>query len=227
MRIPAVGGRERSIYNTIPTAGRNGVKPVPATLRLESDALATQGQIQFFIKQNDGNFTQHITERRLQITDTFTCTEIGLFLLKVTTAGATQSGVLRTYPNSIEFSGGSGAEVAAMRGIYNGFLNITIDGVNYLPQSWDMFRHLYVPTAQNAVLTAASGTNNAYVAEGYDNSQKGFYPVTPNIVFKGSSNNLISINLPTSLAMAGTTSTNYAVLMMRGFLQQSSTNVVG
>lgn len=224
-KVQAFGGRDRSIYNAIPTANRNGVKPVPATLRLESDALGTAGAINFYIKQNDGNFTQHITEKRLNITDTFTCTEIGLFIIKVATAGQTQSAVLRSYVNSIEFSGSG--EAAALRGIYNGFLNITIDGVNYLPQSWDMMRHLYVPTAQNAVLTAASGTNNAYVAEGWDSPAKGYYPVTPNITFKGSSNNLISINLPTSLAMAGTGSTNYAVLMMRGFLQQSSTNVVG
>lgn len=222
--IPTSGGRSRSIYENAVRRFGNSKGPVtPAYLRLESAALGTQSSVAFNLLKNEGG-TPNQTEKRLAITDNFLATSIGFYLLKVTTAGTNYGDVLNSWPNSIEYSASN--EATNLLNLYNGALQITINGEVEL-DSWDLMRHYRVPTAQKSVLTAASGTNNAYVESGWDTADYGMYPLTPQILLRGSSKNIIQINCPASAAMAGSSSTNYAVIVFRGFLMQNASNVVG
>jgi len=221
--FPAVSGRNRNIYERIPK--KPGVVRTQSTLRLESDALGTQSSVDFNLIKGSGNYTQHETEKRLSITDNFIVTEIGFYILKVTTAGTNRGDTLRTFPNAVQFSGSN--EATNLMNLYNGYLGITIDGKQILAGQWDLMRHYRVGSAQKGVLTAASGTGNAWDQSTWDTASYGMFPVTPTITFYGSSNNLITLNLPAAVNMAGTSSTNYAVLLFRGYLDQSASNVVG
>lgn len=220
MKNFAVAGRSRSIFDSIPK--KQGVVRTQSYLRLESAALGTQGTVDFNLLTNQG--TVNTTEKRLAITDNFIITEVGFFIYKVASGSTSQVNTLNTFPNSLVYTGSG--EAANLMNLYNGSLFINIDGRTIL-ESWDLMRHYRVGNAQKTVLTAASGTGNAWDASTWDSASYGYFPVTPQITLFGSSKNVIRLNLPASVAMAGTSSSNYATLVLRGFLDQSASNVVG
>lgn len=223
MKIQASSGRSRAIYEHLNgKEKKSGVIITPGFLRLESAVLASQSSIDFALLSTQGVMNE--TEQRLSITDNFVASEIGFFILKVAAPGVNRGDVLRTNNNATIFS--KAGEAAAMMNLYNGKLGITINSKTII-QNWDLMRHYRVGTAQKGVLTAASGTNNAYDQSQWDTASYGMYPLTPTVELRGSSNNKLTITLPASIDMSGTASVNYAVLYMRGFLKQNASNVVG
>lgn len=212
--------RTRATYNDIAEPGKVSTQ---SFLRLESTALGTQNQITFNVLRNDG--TQNTTERRLALTDSFVVTDIGVFLLKVASGSTNAKNRLQTFPNSVLFSGSGEAD--NLNNIYQGFINIKIDGRVYL-DSLDVMRFYRAGEAQNGVglstYDATNNANNKFVANQWDNGSYGFFPLTPTIQLSGARKNEISIQCPESLNMIGTSSTNYCVMILRGFLQQNQAN---
>ena len=171
-----------------------------------------------------GTSSVRITETRLAPTDNFLATEVGFYIYKTASAGATGTKiVLNTFPNSLVYTGSG--EAANLQSLYNSKLSVKINGTQIV-ENWDLLRHYRVGNAQKSVLTAASGTGNAWDASTWDSASYGFFPLTPQVTFKGQSKNEVSVSLPESIALAGTSSDNIAVLIFRGLLIQNGSVTV-
>jgi hypothetical protein len=217
----ASGGNLRNVFNGIKqdyaVKEKSKGKPAPTItysyLRSEV-ALGTTGSVAFPILTQDGTAT--VNERRLNISDDFVVTSLGLFIYKIASGAAVGNGILYTFPNSLVFSGSS--EAANLQSIYNGSINVTVNRNEIIP-ALDCMQFYEVGTAQQSVLTAATGTGNSYLANQYS-KEAGFAEVIPTFKLSGSAVNQVTLNLPASAALAGTSSTNYVALVARGFLIQ-------
>lgn len=217
--IPAYSGRSRALYEA--AAGkygkRGGVVITQSYLSLWSAALSTQGSISFAMGTNQtaaGATSIGAQEKRLSLNDYFLATEIGFFTARQTTKAR-----LDTFPNSLIYS--KSGEADNFQSIYNGSMNVKVNGKDILA-SWDMLRHYRVANAQKSVLTAASGTGNAWDASTWDSVNFGFAPLSPAIEFQGQGKNEITVNLPASVDLTPTSGSNYAVIILRGLLIQNA-----
>jgi hypothetical protein len=179
--------------------------------------LSSSSDIIFPVLQNQG--AQVSTERRLAINDAFLIYDLSIMIKKVPTGGAQGGVMLNTWPNPLTYTGGAGAEALAMNGIYNGFLTIRQNSTVFI-DSLDVLRYLRIGAAQKGVdLGAGTGASpNIYLADNYNSANYPFMPLTPGILLDGSKKNEIRIQLPDSVDMSGTSSTNYAVCFCRGLL---------
>lgn len=228
------GNRSRDIYTSIKTAytskygsaKQSGIVITQGYLRSMSAALsATQGGVTFGILVNDissGATAIDASEQRLNLVDNFLATEIRVSLLKVATGDTASISTISTFPNALVFA--KAGEAKALMNVYNGKLSVVINGETII-DSWDVMRHYRVGNAQKLVLTAATGTGNAWEASTYDNASYGFYPVTPQIELRGNGKNKITLALPVGGDLTGTSSSNYVVLEMRGLLIQNGSTI--
>jgi hypothetical protein len=120
--------------------------------------------------------------------------------------------VPNTYVNSILYSGVG--EAANLQNLYNGALQFKINN-NVVFPAIDTRRFYRVPTTQKGVGPAVIAN-----ADGYDATFYSYFGLTPNMEISGANTNEFSISLPASLALAGTTSTNFAILYFAGWLVQ-------
>jgi len=198
-------------------AGKPGVVISQGFLRLESAILGVQNSIGFAVLKNEmaPNATQvNDTELRLDLTDNFIVTEMGLFIVKTAISGKLGGVELNTFVNSVLFPG---AEATGMEQIYNANVNLQVNGETIIDK-WDTFRHKRVGQAQKGVAGAVSNQ--------WDNASYGFYPVTPQFSLNGNAKNQLVINLPESAVMTGAPGTfNYAVLVVRGLKIQNGSNI--
>lgn len=208
----------RNAFKDVNARKPKGSRVFEGFLRLETADLATQKQLTFYISKDSAAQTATETEVRLAKTDSFVATSVGFGLIKTTTATQTRSAALHTFPDSLVFTGSS--EAALLNQIYNGFLTISIDGVVNVP-AFPTIKFLRVGQAQEAVLTAASGTGNAFVRSQWDANTFPYYPLASYLTFNGASNVEININCPASISMAGTSSQNKGVLLFFGLLIQN------
>lgn len=191
-------------------------------LRLEASIQGTQGSVAFTVASNAG-VAPNVTERRLDLSDMFTVTHWGLFLMKAgTTTTATQAQIsqaqLYTTPNPLVFTGAG--EAAALECITsNSNLTVTIDRNQIVP-AFDTLRFRRAGLAQKLVGTTTGGTPAQF--DSWDGPNYGFAEVDPQFTISGSGNNNITLNLATSTATSGTSSQNFVVLIMRGVLWQNS-----
>jgi len=187
------------------------VRPCQSYLRTELALTTTDNVYNFNLLVNENNPAPFNTEKRLALQNSFVASEMGIFVASPASTADTNFPLL-TYPNTQEFG-----TPAAMFGLYNGALNITINNVRYM-DGWDLWRHYYRPqTQQTAALGAGSpGDQN-------DGSIDGWYPLEPNVVFVGSKDNRIQITLP--VALTAIDANSRVILMFRGILAQNSTSV--
>lgn len=205
------------VYEKIKAAG---LVQTPSYLRLEQSIQGTFNQINFQVLVNEGS--PNNTERRLQITDLFTITGMSVMIFKAgTTTTATQAQIaaaqLRTWPNPLVFTGA--AEAEALMSIYNGYLTVEVNSKRYI-DSIDCERFRRIGTSQFGV--GSSATDNEPVqADEKPVIDWGFGKMVPTITLSGAGKNLISINLPVSTALGGTSSQNFCVCYLRGLLTQN------
>lgn len=213
---PVMGNSNRAVFDAMRAEyAKKGQTPVITASYLRSEViLGTTSTVRFPILTQDSS--PNVNERRLNVADAFQVTSLGIFIYKIATGANISSGILNTFPNPLVYTGSG--EAANLQGIYNGSLNVTIDRKEIIP-AIDCLNFYNVGIAQQAVLTAASGTGNAYQASQYTNDF-GFYTVTPTFKMSGNLVNEITLNLPESVNLAGTSSTNRVVLITRGFLIQ-------
>jgi hypothetical protein len=173
----------------------------------------TSYQIPILVNSQQGN--NFVTNNFLALQDAFVVSKIGIFV-SAPAASTTTAFPLYTYPSSSIFSTSGAA--AALYNLYNGKMSVTVNNKQIVP-SWDVYKHLYVPQTQ--ALAASTATtideNNA--------SEYGYYPVEPNIVFVGSKNNVITIDLPAAIGTLQASTAPRIVVIFSGLLAQNCTPV--
>ena len=169
----------------------------------------TSYQIPILINTQQGN--AYTTNNLLNLQDAFVVSSIGIFV-SIPAASTTTAFPLYTYPNATAFST-SGASTA-LYNLYNGRMSVTVNNKQIVP-SWDLYRHLYVPqTQQGAASTATTIDQN-------DATEFGYYPCEPNLVFVGSKNNVVTLDLPAAIGTLQASVTPRIVVIFRGILAQN------
>jgi hypothetical protein len=163
--------------------------------------------------QNGASFA---TENRLNLQDAFVVSNIGVFV-SIPAASTTTAFQYYTYPNAQAFTTSGAA--AALYNLYNGYLQVSINNRTIVP-SWDLYKHLFVPQTQQATST---GTNTAI--DQNDGSEFGYYPMEPNVVFVGSKNNQVSLNLPSAIGTLQASTAPRIIVIFKGILAQNVTPV--
>ena len=200
-------------------------------LRLAANVQATAlNSVTWNVLSNQG--TVRATEVRLDITDMFTVTHWGLYLVKSgTTTTSTDAELATTHlftnPNSLTFSGTG--ESGNLMNVYNGFMSVTVDR-NKIIDKYDAMRYYRVGTAQKgvnqaAIASPAAGTSNSYVDDSWDNVSYGMANCDPNVTLNGVGDNNITLTLPSSVNLSGTASTNFVFLIMRGIRWQNASKL--
>lgn len=227
----ATGLRARDIYSSIKEkyavryGKSSGIVITQSYLRLQSAALTTQSSIQFGVLVNElapNTSTVDPSEKRLALVDNFLITEMRISLLKVATGDTASISPLFQFPNEYVFSGSG--EAKNLESIYNSSFSLLINGETIL-DSWDTRRHYRVGTAQQGLAVSTAASNNTYQADNCDSASYGFFPVTPQIELRGNAKNKLTINLPVSVNLAGTSSSNYVVCELRGLLVQNGSAI--
>jgi hypothetical protein len=223
-RAQAIQQEKAALY------ARNGVITTPGYLRLEISLTGATNVIKFQVRDAQGG-GQHVTERRLKVSDSFTVMGGSFYIGKagvtgpatIPTNGQYGAMSLHTFPNPQVFTGGTAA--ANLVSIYNGFLSVRVDSTVFI-DSMPMLNFYRVATSQQGVGSTAA--NNLPVqADEWPLSMYGRNEWTPTIELNGLANTEIDINLPTSVALqagAATYETN-AVLYLTGFLNQGGASV--
>ena len=199
--------------------------PTQGFLRLETSLQSTSASFTFNVLQNVG--TPNDTEVRLKQTDMFTITHVGLYLMKAgssTTATQAQiaQAVLYSNPNPLVFTGLG--EAAALNAVtVNGKLQFTVDRKQIIP-AWDNLRHYRVATSQKGVGSSAV-SNQPIQLDGWETNNYGMAPFDPQLTISGAGQNEITLNLPNSTNCGGTSSQNFAVLILRGILWQGASKM--
>ena len=162
-----------------------------------------------------GATTNFPTNNLLNLQDAFVVSSIGVFVA-IPAASTTTAFPLYTYPNATAISTVGAA--AALYNLYNGKMSITVNNRQIVP-AWDLYRHLYVPqTQQGAASTASTIDQN-------DATEFGFYPCEPNLVFVGSKNNVVTLDLPAAIGTLQASTAPRIVVIFRGILAQNVTPV--
>ena len=214
--------RSRGIYNSLQRKYKAGTIITPGYLRLDQSIQGTFTSVTFNVLVNQG--TANNTERRLNITDVFEMTHIGVYLMKAgSTTAATQAEIgaakLRSNNNALVFTGAN--EATALENFYNGTLRVVINSVVYL-EAMDCRRFYRVETAQKGVGPAVITTDDGWPSPNYGMSE-----LTPNIALNGGGKNDITVTFPNSAAVGGTNSQNFLVFYTRGFLCQNASKLNG
>lgn len=118
--------------------------------------------------------------------------------------------------------------------IYNGSISVAIERTVII-DAYDMLRFKRVPITQQQVnqgaavapLAGTIGGNAGGMADSWESDSNGFSPVDPQFTMSGAGDNNITISLPSSLSLAGTLSTNFVFLQMRGIRWQNASKLNG
>jgi len=179
-------------------------------LRLEVDLSTTKTLYQFPVLVNDNTSgSVKNTENRLNLQDAFYASSMGLFFA-VPASSTASNFQLISYPNTTVFAAANTA--TSLLNWYNSSMSLTINNRQVIP-SYDLFRHYWAGQTQQT----ASLTDEKY------GSDTAFSPVEPGIVFVGSKQNTLQVELPTAMAAVETNSR--AILIFRGHLAQNVTPV--
>jgi hypothetical protein len=181
----------------------------PGFLRVEQAISNGKPRYQFAVTKDSNSDT--VTEVKLDRNDKFLVSHVGIFLMKRLST-LTGIEVLQTYPNVVAIPDDSTNFLCAhLEAFYNGFFGIQVGQTVYI-EKMDTRRFRSVEEAiESATITKSSARENS-----------GFVQLTPQFELDGDGKTLISIEAPihASAKVANTVSntTNYLVLMFRGFL---------
>ena len=212
-KISPATNAPRAIFNDI-AQQFPGKIVTQSYLRFEKE-LTTQSDVVFSVLLNQG--AQNPTERRLSINDAFVIYDLSVMIYKLPDGEANGSQLLNTWANPLIYS--KAGEDKALNNIYNSFLSIRKNSTVYI-DSLDVLRYLRIGAAQKGVdLGGGTGISpDIYLADSYNSANYPFQALTPGILLDGMAKNEITLRLPDSVDMTGTTSKNYAVCYCRGLL---------
>jgi hypothetical protein len=207
-----VNGRydQGDVYNRVKRAG---VITTQSYLRFEKSIQGTFNSISFDVLTNQG--AASTTERRLQLTDTFTITQLAIFIYKAgTTTTVTNSdkakALLYANPNPNVFTQ---TVTDSLYNVYNGYMQLRVN-TEVLIDSLDIMQFYRVHTTQNGAVANATEEWNAI--------NNGFKKIVPTITLNGAAKNEINLFFPESINLGGSAESNYVVCYCRGFLNQNA-----
>jgi hypothetical protein len=207
-----VNGRydQGDVYNRVKRAG---VITTQSYLRFEKSIQGTFNSISFDVLTNQG--AASTTERRLQLTDTFTITQLAIFIYQAgTTTTVTNQdkakALLYANPNPNVFVQST---ADSLYNVYNGYMQLRVN-TEVLIDSLDIMQFYRVHTTQNGAVTNATEEWNAI--------NNGFKKIVPTITLNGAAKNEINLFFPESIDLTGDEKSNYIVCYCRGFLNQNA-----
>lgn len=207
-----VNGRydQGDVYNRVKRAG---VITTQSYLRFEKSIQGTFNSISFDVLTNQG--AASTTERRLQLTDTFTITQLAIFIYQAgTTTTVTNQdkakALLYANPNPNVFVQST---ADSLYNVYNGYMQLRVN-TEVLIDSLDIMQFYRVHTTQNGAVANASEEWNAI--------NNGFKKIVPTITLNGAAKNEINLFFPESIDLTGDEKSNYIVCYCRGFLNQNA-----
>jgi hypothetical protein len=222
----ALINRKRALYD------KHGVVTTQGFIRAETLLQAGQSTIPFYVNQNQASQQQQTaTEHRLTQNDTFTITNIAIYISKLGTSTPANvdylTQVLRTFPNAQVFTGTTEAE--RLQAIYNGYLQLRLDTL-VIVDSIPVMNYYRAPQSQQGV-GAATGVIGIQRDE-WPVSLYGSRDSKPTIEINGSKNNMFQIILSQNGASIdlspGDTpgvGANNCILMLQGLLHQGAAGV--
>lgn len=191
---------------------------------LRSEVLMSTSQSRLHLpvlvtdNQNGNAFN---TERRLQLTDVFIVSAIGVYCGNPTSS-TDAAWKLFSWGNPLVFTTSGAA--AAIEGVFdNGFLSMIVDNDQMLP-AWDLQQHHRIPQTQQAtnVGYTSSGVN---LADSFDFSADGLVPNEPNFILTGNSNIDFSLNTINAVAAVQASTTGRWVVRLKGVLAQNCSKI--
>jgi len=207
--------RPKALLNKLENNSKLGIRGTQGTLRLKV-LLGNSGSYTWQIGQAQN---QIIDEIRLRQGDSFIPTKIGMYIQKVAstlTDSDQVTAIDRTFPNPLIFTGA--AEAALLEGLYHGRIVFNINSTN-LVEFIDTLQFRRVGMAQQLVnYVVASPAGNGIQRDSWDGGDYGLIPFHQDILLNGQANQSVQLQLPTAINAAGTSSSNYAILIMRGIM---------
>lgn len=192
-------------------------------LRFEVALVAGQTSYTFDVLTNDNTQAVNFnTQQKLNLQDSFVCSELGFFLAAPSSTTDTEFSLL-TYPNVTQITA---ANASKYKAIYQGQMSLNVNQKTIIT-NWDLSRHYIVPqTQQNMITGTYASTVAPAILPAYDSinlNNDGFVPVEPNFVLVGSKKNDLKVTLPAGLSAV--TANTRLVCIMRGIMLQNSTSV--
>jgi hypothetical protein len=206
-----------------------GVISSPSFLRLERTLDGTTSIVEFDLTNGNGATSRRVTEKRLNIGDTFTVMGNALFLSSsVIQEDETESlpvdlveQRLYTYPNPTAFANSFGA----LEAIYNGLHRLTIDSTVFIEgiSCRDYYR---VGTAQQGYGVGGAG-NVRYQTDSWDWQLWGQREILPTIEINGGADvkPIVQIGTSVYLSSGSATAQNNLVLYYVGYLNTGAASV--
>jgi len=197
--------------------------------------LTTQTSVNFNFLANQPNVqgTINATESRLNISDAFVTTHIGLFIKKIASATPTAAqqaaALLYSYVNRSVFDGTHDANIQSL---YNSVLNWQVNRVQYLTR-FNAKNFERVPSTQGGTISAAvistvpTITTYPVSRDEWPNALYGYYGLYPYVNFGGNDTVDISLELPAAVTMNEASESNYAVMILQGYYVQNGANFIG
>lgn len=183
-------------------------------VRSEVAMSTTQANYRIPVLANDTQATVFNTESRLALQDVMVINEIGIFLAAPSSA-TDATYLLYSNANAGVFSTSAGPAST----LWNSSFNVSVNNQVVIP-NWDVYRHYYVPFAQNGVGVTAQ---TVFPKDSQDGSASGFYPTEPNFILNGAANIQAFITLPA--AMSSVVASSRIVVIWRGIKLQNVTSV--
>jgi len=184
-------------------------------VRSEVALSTTQANYRIPVLANDTQAASFNTESRLALQDVMVINEIGIFLASPSSA-TDATYLLYSNANASVFT----TSAAAASTLWNSSFNVSVNNQVVIP-NWDVYRHYFVPFAQNGVLPFTGAT--VLPRDSQDGSNSGFYPTEPNFILNGAANIQAFITLPA--AMATVVANSRIVVIWRGIKLQNVTSV--
>jgi hypothetical protein len=188
-------------------------KLTQAYLRAEIPLVTGTSQypIPIINTQNFYNSTSP-SEKKIVQQDVFFIGQLGVFLAVKASASDTS---YQIYPYPSLYAGFTAAEQLAMNNFYNGWISLTVDN-NVLIPEWDLWRHYNTNQTQGGAPASAP-------LDQFTGGADGWYPMEPNVTHIGSTNIVMTINLPN--AITALPANCFAIVMHRGVKAQNITVV--
>ena len=210
----AIGG-SRADYERMQKRLTEGkVIQTPGFLRMETVVTATS-QVAFTVAENAAAAT--ITEKRLKLNDAFLGQSIFIGLSTRLTADVVSSQVVHSFPNDKVFT--TAASLNAARALYNSQFGVRMNST-VLIDGLDVMACLRADTAQSGTAVSAVATTGV-VGQSFWGQDSAFKQLVPNLLFNGTGNNQVVVQLPESVTFTLAATTISLVCIVRGWLLQN------
>lgn len=210
----AIGGSRADFERMQARLQTGDVVMTPGYLRMEQ-VVTTTSAVTFTVAENAA--VPIVTEKRLKLNDAFLAQNILIGYSTRLTADAISSQVLHSFPNDKVLT--TAASLNAARALYNSQFGIRMNST-VLIDGLDVLACLRADTAQSGTAVSAVATTGV-VGQSFWGQDSAFKALVPNVLFNGTGNNQVVVQLPESVTFTLAATTISVVCMVRGWLLQN------